>query len=68
MYTLKCTYSVGAVLEGHDAKHRAELCTGARRRRVRQRREAPPKTRPTNIELAFYIFNVSRTDTVSSYM
>ena len=44
MYTLKCTYSVGAVLEGHDAKHRAELCTGARRRRVRQRREAPPKT------------------------
>ena len=68
MYTLKCTYSVGAVPEGHDAKHRAELCTGARRRRKARQTRSAAQDRPTNIELAFYIFNVSRTDTVLSYM
>ena len=53
--------------EGHDAKHRAELCTGARRRRSKTNAKRR-QNRPTNIELAFYIFNVSRTDTVLSYM
>ena len=44
MYTLKCTYNVGAVPEGHDAKHRAELCTGARRRRSKTKSESAAKT------------------------
>ena len=67
MYTLKCTYSVGAVPEGlmqassgvvYRRSPKAEVRQSAKRR----------QNRPTNIELAFYIFNVSRTDTVSSYM
>ena len=67
MYTLKCTYSVGAVLEGHD-----EASSGVVYRRSpkasKTKARSAAQDRPTNIELAFYIFNVSRTDTVSSYM
>ena len=68
MYTLKCTYSVGAVPEGHDASIERScvqaLAVGESKTKARKRRP----NRPTNIELAFYIFNVSRTDTVLSYM
>ena len=67
MYTLKCTYNVGAVPFGHDAKHRAELYRRSPKASKTKARSAA-QDRPTNIELAFYIFNVSRTDTVSSYM
>ena len=64
MYTLKCTYSVGSGARRADASIE-RCCVQAlavgEQDKARKRRS----NRPTNIELAFYIFNVSRTDTVS---
>ena len=67
MYTLKCTYSVSGARRADASIERScvqALAVGEKARQSAKRRQ----NRPTNIELAFYIFNVSRTDTVLSYM
>ena len=68
MYTLKCTYSVTAVPEGLMQASSGVVYRRSPKAKTRQRARKRRQNRPTNIELAFYIFNVSRTDTVSSYM
>ena len=56
MYTLKCTYSVGSGARRADASIERScvqaLAEGRSKTKARKRRQ----DRPTNIELAFYIF------------